>query len=91
LQPEPLMGGSHGNQATGEFPMTPTANDLVLCRSDMGDGGWSLHAPDSTDEAIACGEACYLTSGEAKMQDGKWTRPDPSDYGRALRILAERN
>ena len=36
---------------------------LVLCRSDAGDGGWSLHAPGSTDEDIATGEAPSLTSG----------------------------
>lgn len=37
--------------------------DLVLCLSDMGDGGWSLHAPSSTDEDIAAGIALPLLSG----------------------------
>jgi hypothetical protein len=39
------------------------ADDLVLCESDTGDGGWSLHAPGSTDEQIASGDAPYLASG----------------------------
>jgi hypothetical protein len=70
--------------------MTPT-NDLVLCRSNTGDGGWSLHAPGSTDEEIACGEAPYLACGPGEMEDGQWSRPNPLDYGRALRVLADRS
>jgi hypothetical protein len=60
--------------------MADHMNDLVLVRSDKGDGGWSLHAPGSTDEAIRCGEAPYLACGEAKMKNGKWTRPNAQDY-----------
>jgi hypothetical protein len=70
--------------------MTPTLNDLVLCRSDSGDGGWSLHAPGSTDEAIACGEAPYLACGPGEMEDGQWSRPDFQDYRNAMMNLAER-
>jgi len=57
-------------------------NDLVLCRSDAGDGGWSLHAPGSTDADIASGNAPALATGTAKwrkdMQD--WDRPNTEDY-----------
>ena len=67
-----------------------TADDLVLVRSDAGDGGWSLHAPGSTDEAIASGDAPYLASGDAEMEDGEWSRPDEQDYRAALTALAGR-
>jgi hypothetical protein len=63
-------------------------DDLVLVRSDAGDGGWSLHAPGSTEEAIASGDATYLESGEAEMQDGEWSRPDARDYRQARTFLA---
>lgn len=33
---------------------------FVVCESV---DGWSLHAPDSTDEEIACGDAPPLVSG----------------------------
>lgn len=69
--------------------MTPaiTARDLVLCRSA---DGWSLHAPGSTDEQIANGDAPYLVSGDAfraRDEDGEWTRPDDLDYDEALKAL----
>jgi len=54
-----------------------TTNDLVLCTSPE---GWSLHAPGSTDEDIAAGDAILLASGEG--------RPDAADYARALADLA---
>lgn len=57
--------------------------DLVLCRSDQGDGGWSLHAPDSTDEAIAAGDAPPLLTGTARWIGGAWSRPTHSDITRA--------
>jgi hypothetical protein len=66
----------------------PTASDLVLCRSDKGDGGWSLHAPGSTDEDIATGNAPPLLTGQGERGALEhWTRPAPIDYARALRIL----
>ena len=37
--------------------------DFARCESDLGDGGWSLHAPGSTDEEIADGTAVALASG----------------------------
>ncbi len=54
----------------------PTKKDLVLCESA---DGWSLHAPGSTDEQIADGDAPYLVSGEG--------RPSELDYAEALRVL----
>lgn len=65
-------------------------NDLVLCRSDMGDGGWSLHAPGATDEQIAEGEALPLLDGPAEWDDavGDWDRPNDADYAAAIKRLA---
>ena len=37
--------------------------EFVRCDSDLGDGGWSLHAPGATDEEIAEGTAPALVSG----------------------------
>jgi hypothetical protein len=57
---------------------------FVLCRSDAGDGGWSLHAPGSTAEQIADGTARYLTSGPAEdCRGGEWSRPNEADYAAA--------
>lgn len=53
---------------------------LVLCRSDAGDGGWSLHPPGTTDEAIASGDARILASGEAERVGDGWNRPNAADY-----------
>ncbi len=49
--------------AEEEAPEDADTGDLVVCRSDTGDGGWSLHAPGSSDEAIATGDAPALVSG----------------------------
>ena len=54
--------------------------DPVLCRSDCGDGGWSLHPAGSTDAQIASGDAPYLLSGTAQWVDGDWDRPNAQDY-----------
>jgi hypothetical protein len=64
------------------------ADDLVLCRSDTGDGGWSLHAPGSTDDDIASGDAPYLVSGPASSSNGDWDRPNEADYRAAAEKLA---
>ena len=56
---------------------------LVLCRSDCGDGGWSLHPAGSTDEQIASGDAPVLVSGTAQWVDGDWDRPNAQDYASA--------
>jgi hypothetical protein len=66
-----------------------TVNDLVLCRSDEGDGGWSLHAPGSTDNAIATGNAPYLASGSATDIENGWDRPNAADYHAALAALKQ--
>jgi|GEM_PF-2936990 len=39
---------------------------LVLCESP---DGWSLHAPGSTDDDIASGDAPYLASGAGEISD----------------------
>lgn len=56
---------------------------LVLCRA--ADGGWSLHAPGSTDEAIREGDSIILLSGEAEWDGtlGRWSRPTRDDYEEA--------
>lgn len=59
--------------------MTATT-DLVLCQSP---DGWSLHAPGSTDEDIACGDAPYLVSGPGRG-------PKKADYDAALAELSRR-
>jgi hypothetical protein len=51
------------NKPAARRPIRIAPTDLVLCQSDAGDGGWSLHAPGSTDEAIAEGIALALASG----------------------------
>jgi len=63
-------------------------SEFVLCRSDRGDGGWSLHAPKSTDENIAAGNAPPLVSGESTMLASDWTRPNDEDYRKAAEALA---
>jgi hypothetical protein len=64
-------------------PPAVVEGGLVLCRSDAGDGGWSLHPPGTTDADIASGAAIVLASGPAEMVDGRWTRPDLADYSAA--------
>ena len=58
--------------------------NLILCRSDAGDGGWSLHPPGTTDEAIANGDARILACGEAERDGAGWDRPNAADYRKAL-------
>lgn len=67
-----------------------SADSLVLCRSDRGDGGWSLHAPGSTDEDIANGDAPYLVSGTAEWDEASntWNRPNYADFIAAIAKLA---
>jgi hypothetical protein len=65
--------------------MTPK---FVLCRSDQGDGGWSLHAPGSSDNDIATGDAPYITSGPAEWDEEQqdWDRPNAADYEEVVRL-----
>lgn len=60
---------------------------MILFRSDAGDGGWSLHPGDASDDAIASGEARILAAGDAEMVDGAWNRPNPDDCADALLAL----
>jgi hypothetical protein len=87
-----FLSTENSDDESEEFSPEYTAEDLVLCRSDTGDGGWSLHAPGSTDEQIASGDAPYLVSGPAEMDDetGEWSRPDLADYRAALTELSGR-
>lgn len=52
-----------------------TATAFNLCASA---DGWSLHAPDSTDDDIANGDAPYIVSGEGE--------PAEADYAEATRL-----
>lgn len=63
---------------------------FVLCRSDTGDGGWSLHAPSSTDEEIGNGDAPVLVSGPAEydLKTEAWSRPNADDYAAAERAFS---
>ena len=62
--------------------------DFILTRSDQGDGGWSLHAPGSTDEDIATGEAAALVTGVSRKRGGEWLRPNARDYADAATVFA---
>jgi hypothetical protein len=50
---------------------------FVLCQSA---DGWSLHAPGSTDEQIATGDARYLVTGPGEA-------PKPKDYRIAASLI----
>lgn len=54
-----------------------TMGEIKLCRSDQGDGGWSLHLGNG-DEVLVSGEAEWLED------EDRWTRPDSDDYTSAL-------
>lgn len=72
------------------YSPTSYAAPLVLCRSDHGDGGWSLHAPGSTDEDIASGDAPALLTGTARRgADSAWSRPSVRDYAAAHRAMID--
>ena len=62
---------------------------IEMVRSDMGDGGWSLHPVGYSDEDYAAGNVPLLASGEA-VADGKtgeWDRPNAADYAAAEESL----
>lgn len=56
-----------------------TVDDMVLCESP---DGWSLHAPGSTDEEIATGDAPYILNGPGK--------PSEADYANAFKLWREK-
>ncbi len=62
---------------------------LQVVRSDWGDGGWSLHPAEATDEAIAEGAAPTLLTGDAVWIGDDWSRPNTADYVRALQRLQQ--
>lgn len=51
-----------------------------LCRSDTGDGGWSLHIP---------GDESVIISGPSTLVDGEWDRPNAEDYDKAISLKSE--
>jgi len=55
---------------------------LVVTRSDQGDGGWSLHPPGTTEEQISGGEVPPLMTGMADKteESDDWDAPSASDY-----------
>lgn len=64
--------------------------NLILCRSDLGDGGWSLHAPLESEEDDYQGPELLLHgSAEWDHASGDWNRPNAADYKRAADRLAE--
>lgn len=58
-----------------------------LIRSDAGDGGWSLHAPELADDD---GLSPALASGPAQLVDGEWDRPNALDYAEAEAVWINR-
>lgn len=65
--------------------MTISRESLVVCESK---DGWSLHAPGSSDEQIANGEAPALISGAWEI-DGNGNRYIPSHaYDKAAALAA---
>lgn len=70
---------------TAKTPYTHA--DLVLVRSDTGDGGWSLHLRGDADDSdpVAYGPADWVA--ETEDEYGHWSRPDDRDYDDALAKL----
>lgn len=66
-------------EARCRYAGVPAAGQLVLCESP---DGWSLHAPGSTDQEIAEGDAPYLLDGPGEVTQ--------ADYDRAWQIYADR-
>jgi hypothetical protein len=67
------------------------ATTMILCRSDAGDGGWSLYPPGTSDDQIASGDVLPLLTGEADLDDdGEWNAPTAADYEQAAALLAAR-
>lgn len=68
--------------------------DLILIRSDAGDGGWSLHTPRQIAAAKAYGEPPeYLVTGpsEYDVARERWVRPNSVDYAEALKACLKEN
>jgi hypothetical protein len=76
------------------IPLGNSTYDLVLCRSDAGDGGWSLHAPGTTDSQIALGEGLLLSGTAARIpgddeHDAEWDAPTQADYDKARKLMRQ--
>lgn len=56
-----------------------TIPEFEVCRSDMGDGGWSLHAP--AGDVVP--EECVLASGPSRWRNGAWEHPSQLSYRQA--------
>lgn len=60
---------------------------LCLLRSDVGDGGWSLHTTDQIADSDASGEPPeVLLSGPAQWDEASedWSRPNTEDVAAAM-------
>ncbi len=53
--------------------------EFEVCRSDMGDGGWSLHAP--AGDVVP--EECVLADGPGRIRNGAWAPVSQLAYRRA--------
>lgn len=62
---------------------------LELVRSDMGDGGWSIHAHRVDGGGDSQREWPIVHSGESHLRAGEWTRPSQRDWSRARRIARD--
>jgi len=66
-------------------------NDIILysIRSDLGDGGWSLHTDDQLSTAKDLEEPAELiTSGPSERgANGEWSRPNTKDFAEAIAKL----
>lgn len=62
------------------------ADELEICRSDLGDGGWSLHIPDDDTDAglLLSGESDRDASGIG------WSRPNDEDREEAMQVYRDR-
>ena len=64
---------------------TYTKADLILVRSNTGDGGWSLHTKDQIKDAEEHDDVPELVgSGPAEAVGDGWSRPNADDYAAAL-------
>lgn len=63
--------------------MSHTEKDLVLCRSNTGDGGWSLHLGDNLSP-LTFGPAEWIEEND--LYRGHWSRPNKDDIEDALRV-----
>ena len=63
-----------------------TTYKIEMVRSDMGDGGWSLHGVKKNSDPSDLDSYPLLVSGPSSMRKGEWVRPSPADYRRAQSV-----